>query len=268
MGLGDDIMSTAEVRAAVVCGQAKAVFSTDLRNFHWSPIFENHPQILHPQNDHTKYVVNIPNVPGLRPYIDYENSDPEHFEFLDQYTANKYVGNIYLTLDEIDFRKCLPPGDFIMVEPNVKGTVSDKNKDWGFDKWQAVVDQLGDYQIVQCSQEGQRHLLGDNVTHIRTDNVRLAISVLHRSSLFVGTDGALHHAAAINNVPAVVVWGGYSSPKHLGYDYQTNIRYDDSKPCGKFAACDHCRDMMNSVTTEQIAEATIDAYRSVHSSAA
>lgn len=79
------------------------------------------------------------------------------------------------------------------------------------------------------------------VEDVETKDFRDALEILNGATLFVGTDGALHHAAAALNVPAVVIWSGYSSPRHLGYERQVNI-HDGSEPCGTYArVCPHCK---------------------------
>ena len=66
---------------------------------------------------------------------------------------------------------------------------------------------------------------------LETTTFRHALQVLSKAKLFVGTDGGLHHAAAALGIPSVVIWTGFTSPRHLGYDTHRNI-HDGSEPCG------------------------------------
>ncbi len=70
---------------------------------------------------------------------------------------------------------------------------------------------------------------------IETKTFREALAILNKASVFVGTDGGLHHAAAALGIPSVVIWTGFSSPRHLGYDTHRNI-HDGSEPCGLMIA--------------------------------
>ncbi len=85
----------------------------------------------------------------------------------------------------------------------------------------------------------------DNTTEkktkwVETPTFRNALAILSKAKLFVGTDGGLHHAAAALGIPSVVIWTGFSSPRHLGYDTHRNI-HDGSEPCGTFnSVCKHC----------------------------
>jgi ADP-heptose:LPS heptosyltransferase len=87
---------------------------------------------------------------------------------------------------------------------------------------------------------------------LRTDTFREAMGVLRGAALFVGTDGGLHHAAAALGIPAVVIWTGFTSPKHLGYASHTNL-YAGGDPCGTLhKACQHCRKNAESISPEQV----------------
>ena len=88
-----------------------------------------------------------------------------------------------------------------------------------------------------------------------TNDFREALLILSKAKLFVGTDGGLHHAAAALGIPAVVIWTGFSSPKHLGYDGHTNI-HDGSDPCGTYhGVCSHCLLKANDISVKQVLDA-------------
>ena len=77
--------------------------------------------------------------------------------------------------------------------------------------------------------------LGDVTTDkktkwVETPTFRNALAILSKAKLFVGTDGGLHHAAAALGIPSVVIWTGFTSSRHLGYDTHRNI-HDGSEPC-------------------------------------
>ncbi len=65
----------------------------------------------------------------------------------------------------------------------------------------------------------------------------------------------LHHAAAALGIPSVVIWTGFSSPRHLGYDTHRNI-HDGSEPCGTYSGvCKHCLLKAKQITVEQVLDA-------------
>ena len=88
-----------------------------------------------------------------------------------------------------------------------------------------------------------------------TATFRDALKVLSKAKLFVGTDGGLHHAAATLGIPSVVIWTGFTSPRHLGYDTHRNI-HDGSEPCGTYdSVCQHCLLKSKAITVEQVLDA-------------
>jgi ADP-heptose:LPS heptosyltransferase len=153
-------------------------------------------------------------------------------------------GEIYLT----DGEKTKESG-FVYIEPNIKGSFGN-NKDWGFDRWQAVVDALPDIRFVQGP---GRKLRG--IEQRDTGSFRGACGLLHGADFFVGTDGALHHAAAALGKRAVVVWGGLIGPETLGYDSHINLRGKGVKDCGSITPCLHCRQAMDQVKVGMVIEA-------------
>lgn len=252
MGLGDDIMATAYARTLrKTFPNGKAVFGKkDSGYMHWSEVFYGNPDILQPK-EKSQEVFWVEDYVGNRQYIDYKKSN-NGFSFKPDFRAPK--GHIHFLPDEIpvieEIRAAFGDNLPIIVEPNIKGAVG-PNKDWGFDRWQSVVDALPDVLFLQLGDSKVRRLKG--VEHAVTADFRSAMAILSLSKGFVGTDGALHHASAALNVPAVVVWGGFASPENLGYEDHINITSEDpNTPCGEFADCLHCRGVMDKITVEDV----------------
>lgn len=264
MGVGDDIMATGIARAVRdAYPKAKVVFGDpdnylDVANnklrVHWSEVFDNNPIIVHP-GEPVKELACIPDYPGHRSYVDYENSDVEglkivRLQWLDEYRAPR--GEIHFTDDEksgageIAMRLPYP---FFVIEPNVAEKPWFNHKAWPFEKWQSVVNALkGEVHFVQFSSPSL-----ENVIHVTTPTFRQACAVLSCAGAFVGTDGGLHHAAAALDVPAVVLWGHYSSPEVFGYTDHTNIRHSDGIGCGSvWVKCEECPDSMNAITVDEV----------------
>jgi ADP-heptose:LPS heptosyltransferase len=155
-------------------------------------------------------------------------------------------GEIWLTDKEKERYKGYK--NFIYVEPNVKGSFSG-NKDWGFEKWQKVINQCPELRFLQ----GKGKKL-NGCEQVGTQSFRDACALLYHADLFIGTDGGLHHAAAALGKQAVVVWGGLVSPKILGYETHTNL-HSGVPSCGNHAACEHCRRALDAIKPEMVVNA-------------
>jgi ADP-heptose:LPS heptosyltransferase len=240
MGFGDEIMATAQAREiSRVLG-----VSVSFRDNH--EIFKNNPYIV------TNGGFRLVNEQGNRPYI--LAITPEKIVYNPNFRA--VPGEFYFTEDEIREAHQLigQLKDFVIIEPSIKNKFSQGNKDWGWDNWERLVHRLKDYTLVQLvPDQSAKKLAGVRV--IETKTFRIACAVLKESTLFVGTEGGLHHAAAALKVRAVVIWSGYSHPLHLGYPQHANIRADNSPPCGSRASCDHCKAMMAKISIQHVHEA-------------
>lgn len=246
MGMGDEIMATGRARDVFNHTGKRVVIIDSKKNIRQHEIFLNNPYLVDPQN-HVEHeeIVGLLDAPGPRPYI--EDVKDRKIVFNEKHRAPK--GEIWFSAFELEkadrYVQSLPE-NFVVVEPNVKGTISAENKQWPFERWQRVADELPTVQL------GPGKALR-NAFQIR-ERFRIACAILQRASLFVGTDGGLHHAAGALNVPAVVLWGGYSSPKTLGYEDHFNI-WDGDDPCGSLDPCNHCRAKMDAISVEAVLHA-------------
>jgi len=251
MGYGDDIMITARCKRlkkenpdydiVIVKGKIEA----------WSPIYENNPNIKRFKEARRK-IIRCQIRP--RPYI--------HSMTSTNFIWKKHKpkpGEIFLTNEEKKFstEKLQYLSDIVYIEPNVKGTVSANNKDWGFKKWQSVVDAFPNITFVQAGEPTSKILNG--VHFFKTPTIREALALLKNAKIFLGSDGALHHASAAFKIPAIVIFGGFVSPQQTGYDIHTNFYIDDPEsPCGSKSSCNHCRRCMEQITVEQVIKAVKD----------
>ena len=143
--------------------------------------------------------------------------------------------------------KCIP--DCVLVEPHTKQELGlSRNKAWPWDRWQRLVDGLK-LPWVQMGPPGTKRLEG--VQFVETPRFRDTLGYLNRAALIVTTDGALHHAAAALDKPAVVIWGGATDPDILGYRTHRNIRADVDT-CGSIKDCGHCRAAMQAVSVGMV----------------
>ena len=203
-------------------------------------VFANNPRMA--SNSDTD-VVWVKNYQGHRPYL--KGTKNGRLLFNDDYKPRP--GEIYFNqaekknIEKID-------KDYIVVEPNVKKLyIHTVNKAWH--GWEQLLKhdlpwlQLGDVSVERYT----------NWTETAT--FRDALQVLSKAKLFVGTDGGLHHAAAALGIPSVVIWTGFTSPRHLGYDTHRNI-HDGSEPCGTYdSVCQHCLLKSKAISVEQVLDA-------------
>ena len=196
MGFGDDVITTALAKRAFQ-QIGKKVRPGNGVEVEWSAVFDHSPYLDKSSGPWLKCST------GHRPYIDYAKCEQGRFAW--NYGFKVEPGHIELTADE---RKAYPQRDFVMIEPNTKRALGNNNKDWGFEKWQKVVRVMPHVRFLQAVGNGKQFVALQGVEAVDTKSFRDACALLSHASLFVGTDGGLHHAAAALGVRAVVVWGG------------------------------------------------------------
>jgi hypothetical protein len=241
MGYGDMLLATGIARKARARHPGKPICIGDGTKIEWGPVFDNNPYL---SREVVPGCIWVHSHKSFRPYVDVEKTTPTKFVWKRDFKASP--GELFLTEEELsawsDYKGA------VYIEPNIKGWLG-PNKEWGFDKWQEVVNRLPDIPWVQ----GQGRTL-EGVTQLDTESFRDACSLLAHCALFVGTDGGLHHAAGALDKPAVVVWGGYTHPRNLGYDTHTNL-HAGGEPCGNTQPCGHCKQAMDKITVEMVVKA-------------
>lgn len=241
MGLGDWVMSTAQARRENNRTGLRCVFTDGVNEYYEHDVFKNNPRIAQNLRDGERYVA-IANFPGCRPYI----KGYEHGRYIWDEHFRADPGELFLSSKE---RKYALPEPYVLIEPCVKGE-GQKNKDWGWENWLEVAK--APFPFLQIGSREKRRLPG--VRFMET-SFRQALGLLKGASLLVTTDGALHHAAAALGVPAVVIWGGFTSPENLGYASHRNL-WAGVDPCGRWLEpCKHCRDALDAITPQNVIDA-------------
>ena len=240
MGLGDWLMASGDAKEANERTGKKVKLGDGVRMSWDGQVFANNPRMA---SNSDIDVVWVKNYQGHRPYL--KGTKNGHMLFNDDYKPR--VGEVYFNqlekknIDKID-------KDYIVVEPNVKRVYAHTvNKAWH--GWEELFKhdlpwlQLGDISVKRYTKWKE------------TTTFREALQILSKAKLFVGTDGGLHHAAAALGIPSVVIWTGFTSPRHLGYDTHRNI-HDGSEPCGTYdSVCQHCLLKSKAITVEQVLDA-------------
>jgi hypothetical protein len=240
MGLGDWLMASGDAKEANERTGKKVKLGDGVRMSWDSQVFANNPRMA--SNCDTD-VVWVKNYQGHRPYL--KGAKNGRMLFNNDYKPKP--GEIYFSQVEKKHIEKIDK-DYIVVEPNVKRVYAHTvNKAWH--GWEELFKhdlpwlQLGDVSIKRYTNWKE------------TATFRDALQVLSKAKLFVGTDGGLHHAAAALGIPSVVIWTGFTSPRHLGYDTHRNI-HDGSEPCGTYdSVCQHCLLKSKAITVEQVLDA-------------
>jgi len=258
MGKGDDIMITAKAKRLKKENPNCDIVVGSNGTEEWSRIYENNPNITK-LKDVKRKIIWCETKP--RPYIALY-TDPIHdankakIKFIPQ---RPKPGELFLTNEEINIadQKLQNLCNIAYIEPNVKGKISANNKDWGFEKWQAIVDAFPDITFIQAGKPGSKILNG--VHFFETQIIREALALLSKAEIYLGHEGGMHHASAAFNIPGVVIYGGFTSPQQTGYDIHTIFYIDDPEsPCGSQEVCEHCRRCMEQITVEQVMNAVKD----------
>ena len=237
MGLGDWILATGQVRKINEATGRRVLVVGRGNRPQWSEVFENNPRIVKAMGRYTQM---LRNGGGIRPYIAAKTSERWTWRAWDI-----SPGEIFLSDAEKTYAE--PYRGKVLIEPRTKVF---GNKDWFPERWQALVD-LGEFDFLQAGSPGIVPLRG--VRHIPTTTFRQAMAILAVSKAFVGTEGALHHAAAALKVPAVVLYSEFISPEFTGYPTQRNIRHA-GKACGARLPCAGCRESMEKISVQEVAD--------------
>jgi len=224
MGLGDWILASGEAKELNIQTGKKVIFGDGKKRFFEPEILKDNPRVAGVDEDG----VWLPNFPGHRPYISQVKNGRLYFN--DDYRP--FIGELFGIKKSDRLKGKILVETRTKKDPNMPFTV---NKSYPY--WDDLLS---------------RGLPIVKVQQIETARFRDALQFLAGASLLVTTDGALHHAAAAIGVPAVVIWGGYSSPRHLGYETQVNI-HDGSEPCGTYARkCPHCEKKAKAIDPEMV----------------
>ncbi|BBK30307.1 hypothetical protein EDC65_2247 [Stella humosa] len=230
MGWGDEIMVTGEARR-LQATDPRPVRVLDRRgDARWHPLWEGNDRFAEMGVADAQVIVNGP---GARPYVDYTRTMPDRWA----YTGWQATPGELPAIPCAGIRVGALP--FVVIEPAIKSSAS-PNKQWGAGRWQALVDILRrrhpDLIFVHL---GPVPVPGfDGLVHVPTEDVFAACAVLAAARAAILPEGGLHHAAAALGVPAVVLFGGMTSPRNTGYGAlpgsacHINLAVDDAEALG------------------------------------
>jgi ADP-heptose:LPS heptosyltransferase len=259
VGYGDSILGSGLASGFAARGKL-AAFGNGV-HIMWSDtdyeIFRNNPNVLWPGGESRGYKIEwIRSYVGNRPYGHLING---RWQFVDFQCP---PGEIFLTKEEKAWAMariwCAEP--VIVIEPRVKrmGACDGRNKQWPVERYDALAAALRwdrgfhNVRVVQLVPPGKGPIL-KWAEPIETPSFRHALAALGLAALYIGPEGGLHHGAAAMGTNAVVIFGGFNTPRSTGYPWHTNITVGE--PCGTNAYCPHCTKAMASISVETVYEA-------------
>lgn len=245
MGIGDEIITAGRAREHYQRTGRKVKIVRQAVRTKWFDVWDNLPYILREGSEERHDILRAKDKEGLRPYCAGKLGE--------QWIWQPYappVAEIRFTAAELEFGRAAAGA--VLLEPNIKRDAS-PNKDWGWGRWQQLVDSAPWIPWLQAGPAGTSFL--NNVRRIETATFRQAAALLGACKAAVLPEGGLHHAAAALGVPAVVLFGGYISPAVTGYAGQTAL-FIESKDwplgCGMRRPCRHCAQSMAAITPEAV----------------
>jgi len=266
MGMGDILMSIGDARVLFKNNPARRVAIGNGKQHKPHELYYGLPYIASQGDLATRKVQWVISDNSLRPYVDYDKMR----ELVQQRSGRKMrnrhlVGILGYYLWHKTYRAT--PAEFVMqpneerlfdkwrgrefvtIEPHLKPRAPSA-KDWTFERYQQVVDKLSKHiEVVQISAPGTQSLNGASRVNL---NFRESLALMKASRLYVGPEGGFHHGAAAVGRPAVVLFGGYISPKTTGYETHKNL-VGDPHPCGrKIGRCKHCEIAMGRITPAMV----------------
>lgn len=245
MGWGDELMAAGEARRIHQTTGAKVriVARAGGRTTLSSALWDNIDYIAKPGEPAEASVVDSP---FERPYRAGIGPDGSRWREYQPVPAE-----IRLTPGEHALAAAAGEG-FVLIEPHVKAARDGaENRRWGWDRYAALVSSRPGLRWVQVGKPELATLPG--VVRLRTDSFRKACAVLARAAAYVGPEGGLHHASAALGIPAIVIFGGYISPKVTGYPSHVNLFSGSGLGCGRQQGCG-C-DCMARITPDEVAGA-------------
>lgn len=218
--------------------------------YRWCELWNGNPRLVR-EGETGDFQILEPRTNYLRPYC--VEKTPS------RWTWKEYrppIGEIYLT-DEERWFGAAHAGTVVLGNWLKAGAPATKL--WPTAHWDALAALLADLPLATIGPPDRAGSI-QGVRHITT-SIRQAAAVILSASLVITQEGALHHIAAATQTPAVVLFGGYISPKVTGYASQTSIFRGTGLGCGMRLRCSHCEEAMRSISPEEVAAAARGALR-------
>lgn len=180
--------------------------------------------------------------------------------------SEKRSPKLYLSDAEIQIAKSDYPDPYLVIAPVGKAKFSANRKEWGFDKFQQLVQWLNDRNILQIGMPSDALLNG--VIDARSIDIRKTAAIIANAVLFIGLEGGLMHLARSVQTPAVIIYGGYIKPEISGYSMNVNIATNEPcSPCydsnQRQTDCEHMG-CMKQISVSDVYNVVIQKLEEVH----
>ena len=246
MGIGDELMCAGEARKRAAGDRTKRYGMLDKFDRPKAHFIWDHCDFVAPAgapNDG-----NIGYVNGMRPYIAGKEPNRWVWREYEPYPAALRIP------EHLKKLRAFAEG-MIVFNPGIKAKAS-PNKDWGRARWRSLISRSERRGWLQLCEPGAERITG--ATHYVTGSFYEALALLSGARAAVLHEGALHHAAASLDVPAVVLYGGYISPRVTGYNGQKSLFvHSEQYPlgCGHRLPCEHCARAMAQISPDDVLRA-------------
>jgi hypothetical protein len=147
--------------------------------------------------------------------------------------------------------------NFIVFDPDTNEDWFGLLRAWSPENWRELVTRakrdFPGYQFVQIGL-AKTGVVDGAVNLTSKTSFRQAAMVIARSSLFLGTESGLMHAAAAVDARSIILWGGVTRPEFAGYPDKHEIicRYVTCSPCGNLGHCDFNHKCMRQITVDDV----------------
>lgn len=256
MGLGDDLL---------FLGKAEEIYKqtgkkiTPLYGKGWSPLFEN-VEFLTKRGGLTVNARDTNKKSDV--HVDYYEEKKETTNKGKRIKWRKFTPTpfrVRLTEKEIHSAKSILNNEnlekFCIVNPDYKSSFFAHNKNWGFEKYQQLTNELSKViKVVRILPGGDYTEPSlENAMNIKCENIRVSIAIMSMSSFGVSYDGLLQHVFAGFEIPCVVIQGGLVDQSVISYKTNIHHTYEHPlTPCGSMYDCSHCEEANKAITVEHI----------------
>lgn len=146
---------------------------------------------------------------------------------------------------------------FIVFDPDTNEDYFGSLRSWSPRNWRELVlqarEDFPNFQFVQIGL-GKTGVIDGTVDLTQKTSFRQAAMIIARSSLFLGTESGLMHAAAAVDARSIILWGGVTRPEYAGYPDKHEIicKYVSCSPCGNLGHCDFDHTCMTQITVDEV----------------
>lgn len=245
MGIGDELMMAGEARRRAGGEPKRFLMLSKFGDPRWNEVWAGNPHVARPGEPHDG---TIGYVNRRRPYIADETVERRTFVPYEPHPA-------FIALDARAKTYAACTRGAVVFNPTIKEKAS-PNKAWGRQRWQDLVSQHRELRWVQLAGPGSRERI-HGAEYLFTERFVDACGAMTGARAAVLHEGGLHHAAAALGVPAVVIFGGYITPRVTGYAGQRALFADDPRwplGCGMRIPCAHCSAAMQAITPQRVFE--------------